>query len=149
MRRRRFLAVAATGTALAAGCVGDTGSGGIDESLFDDYLGDIPEYEGPVDRRNEDEVTIQVGAMEGADYLRFDPMGVVVTSGTTILWEWTGNGGEHYVVSRRDTTNRSERTAEEGYTWEVNYNRTGTTRYVCATHEDQQMLAAIDGRADE
>jgi halocyanin-like protein len=149
MRRRRFLAVAATGTALTAGCVGDTGSGGIEDGIFDNHLGDIPEYEGPVDRRGEDEVTIQVGAMEEVNYHRFDPMGVVVTEGTTIIWEWTGNGGEHLVVSRRSTRNRSEQTAEAGYTWEMDYNQTGTTRYVCATHEDDQMFAAIEGRADE
>ncbi|GAB3412830.1 hypothetical protein GCM10027435_06020 [Haloparvum alkalitolerans] len=167
--RRRFVQVtagAATAT-LLAGCSGggDSGSGGGDggsggsdggngggdsggdgggeylseEPDYGGWFDDVDNYEATLDRTDADEVTVQVGAADG---LKFAPPAVAVSTGTTVVWEWTGQGGQHN-VTEEDGAFESELTDEEGHTFEHTFEESGTFRYVCTPHESVGMKGAV------
>ena len=101
-------------------------------------------YEGSLeDMTGQDEVVISTGA--GDNGFSFDPSGVVVSTGTNIVWEWTGEGGAHNVVSENgsDYEFESELTDEEGYTIEQTVDEAGAVLYVCIPHRAQGMYGAV------
>ena len=168
LSRRRY--VAGTGAALAlgtlAGCSGggdggdgsdgsdgsDDGSGGAGEALddvpseIDDYLGDARLYEGTIaDYTGQDEVTVSVGA--GDIGYAFDPPAIRIDSSTTVVWEWTGEGGAHNVASVEASESDFESgsaVSEEGATFEQSFDNTGIQLYQCTPHQANGMLGAIE-----
>lgn len=168
--RRRFVqaTTAAGATLLLAGCSGgggdggdgsdgsdgDDGSGGSDGSDGGDggdtqYLAEEPDYGGwfdgannyeqTVDATGQDEVTVDVGAGDG---LSFGPAAVAVSPGTTVVWEWTGQGGGHNVAAESGDF-ESETVSEEGHTFEYTFEETGTYEYVCTPHSSVGMKGAV------
>lgn len=110
---------------------------------YDGWFDEVPNYEGTVDYSGEDTVEILVGT--GDQGLYFDPPAVQVDPGTTVIWEWTGEGGEHNVVEE-DGVFESERTAEAGHTFEHTFeeeNEGEVFRYICTPHEALGMLGAV------
>ncbi len=132
-------ATASTALAGLAGCLSG-GSGGDDGPSLDDWLGDLAEYDGPVDRTGEDEVAVTVGA--GNDGLAFDPLAVTVDVGTTVVWEWTGRGGRHNVVDR-DGAFASEYHDTESATFEYTFDDAGTYAYYCEPHRTLGMKGGV------
>nr|WP_269453355.1 halocyanin domain-containing protein [Natronomonas moolapensis] len=101
-------------------------------------------YEGSLDdMTNQDEVVIETGA--GENGFSFNSPGMVVSTGTTIVWEWTGEGGGHNVVSEdgSDYEFESELTDEAGYTIEQTVDEAGAVLYACIPHRAQGMYGAI------
>jgi halocyanin-like protein len=111
-RRRAFLSRA--GIAITVGVAGCSGGGGddggdgaptgedypaIDEWLTTTEVGDADDtYDGTfVDRRGEDTVRVDVGAEGNGGYFAFGPSALVVSAGTTVEWNWTGQGNPHNV----------------------------------------------------
>jgi halocyanin-like protein len=141
MERRRFLALAgvAAGAALA-GCPGDEDP--PEAPAPGDWMDGVPHYEGFEDHTGEDEVTVLVGA--GDDGFLFDPPAVTVDPGTTVVWEWTGEGGDH-VVSEEDEEwgNPEGLVNDAGHVWEREFTEAGTHRYECWPHSGQGMRGAI------
>ena len=112
------------------------GSGGGDA---EEYLSDANNYDSVQDMTGEDSVTVEVGAGNG---LAFGPAGIRVDSGTTVTWEWTGEGGGHNVVDE-DGKFESEIVSEGGHTFEYTFEESGTTRYYCAPHKASGMKGAV------
>ena len=107
---------------------------------FGGYLDDVPGFEGgAAPRRGQEEVGVDVGAGDGG--LQFSPVAIHVDAGTTVVWEWTGNGA-HNVVSEADEF-ESERTGEEGFTFEYTFEEAGIHRYYCDPHKGQGMKGAV------
>ncbi|PSQ37147.1 halocyanin domain-containing protein [Halobacteriales archaeon SW_10_66_29] len=107
---------------------------------FGGYLDDVPGFEGgAAPRRGQEEVGVDVGA--GDDGFLFDPVAIHVDAGTTVVWEWTGNGA-HNVVSEADEF-ESELTGEEGFTFEYTFEEAGIHRYYCNPHKGQGMKGAV------
>ena len=73
----------------------------------------------------------------------FAPAAVRVSPGTTVVWEWTGNGGTHNVVNREDGLFESELTVSEGHTFEYTFEESGEYRYVCIPHETLGMVGVV------
>lgn len=132
-----------------AGCT-DGGNGG-DESDYEtvsdeeepDYEGwlDAAEsYDGTADFRGESEVTVMVGT--GNRGYSFSPAAIMVDSSTTVVWEWTGNGGGHNVEEENDEYG-SPIESEEGYTFEHTFEEPGISRYTCIPHDAQGMRGAV------
>ncbi|SFR45238.1 MULTISPECIES: halocyanin domain-containing protein [Halorubrum] len=170
LSRRRYLA--GTGAALTigtlAGCSGGgdgssggggDGSGGgsggdggggtaVDDvpAEIDEYLADARLYEGTItDFTGEDEVTVQVGA--GDVGFAFSPPAIRITSSTTVVWEWTGQGGAHNVASveaSESDFNSGSAVSEEGHTFEQSFDNTGIQLYQCTPHQANGMLGAIE-----
>ncbi|SMO67456.1 halocyanin domain-containing protein [Halorubrum cibi] len=130
-RSRRALvgSCGAASLALLAGCAGltgGTGGGGEDAE--------------PVDRTGRETVEVAVGAGNG---LSFSPANVRIDPGTTVVWEWTGEGGGHNVVDV-DGAFESELTDEAGHTFEHAFEEAGVHEYVCTPHQTQGMRGVVE-----
>ena len=125
-----------------AGNGNENGSGGNGSGFpqVEEYLSDANNYEGSVeDLTGEDSVTVEVGAGSG---LAFGPAAIQVDPGTTVTWEWTGEGGGHNVVDE-DGKFESEIVSEGGHTFEYTFEESGATRYYCAPHKASGMKGAV------
>ena len=125
---------------------GGDGGGGKEVPVFGSYLSNANGYseEGTQDARGEDEVSVAVGADDG---YAFDPATIWVSPGTTIVWEWTGEGGAHNVKPNEGPAGFDSGSAEEGsdviYEYEVTEEDAGITTYYCAPHESQGMKGGV------
>ena len=159
--RRTF--VATTGTAMAtllAGCSGgggsgDDGNGGggttdgggsdggsdhlAEEPNYDGWFDDVDNYDGTHDLTGKDGVSVAVGSGDG---LKFDPPAIAVSAGTTVTWEWTGQGGQHNVAAENGDF-ESELVSEEGHTFEYTFEETGVHKYKCTPHATVGMKGAV------
>lgn len=142
--RRTFLRTAGGAAAAAGVATGATGSASAQEEP--DWpsaveSGNVGSYE---DARGEEEVTVMVGA--GGDGLAYDPTKLWVDPGTTITFEWTGDGGGHNVETVDGPADlESDITDEEGhtYTYEATEEDEGITHYHCAPHAQVGMDAGL------
>ena len=105
-----------------------------------DWLSNVGNADEVVDRTGQEEVTVEVGAGENA--LAFDPPAVQIDPGTRVVWEWTGEGGQHNVVVQ-DHDVESPLQEEEGVTYALDFDGTGIVTYVCAPHEAAGMKGAV------
>lgn len=120
---------------------GDSGNQYLEtEPNYDGWLDDVDNYERTRDLTGQDSVTISVGA--GSDGLAFEPPAVAVSPGTTIVWEWTGDGSGHNVAAQ-DGSFESQTVTEAGHTFEQTVSETGLVRYLCTPHEALGMKGAI------
>ncbi|WP_309484870.1 halocyanin domain-containing protein [Halorhabdus salina] len=124
--------LAATGTA--------TAQSGVD---FDGWFSDVSNYDGIVDRRGQDEVTVEVGVQANGSDWGFGPAAVRVDPGTTVVWEWTGRGGAHNVVAENDGYSSGTAVNEAGETFEQTFEETGISKYFCDPHLAVGMKGAI------
>ena len=142
LSRRRF--VSSTGAAVAVGLL--AGCSGNGTGAIEDHLSDANNYDGSIaDETGQSEVTIDVGG--GSDGKSFDPAAVRIDAGTTVVWEWTGEGGSHNVssVDDSDTSFRSGATTDgAGTTYEYTFDAAGTQLYVCEPHGPVGMKGGID-----
>jgi len=138
---RRGLLRAAGGAAAAGGAVAGAGSAAAQEEQPDWPSGveggNLGSYE---DARGEDEVTVLVGA--GDNGLAFDPTKLWIDPGTTVVWEWTGDGGGHDVVAG-DGSFESDLESDAGATFEHDFEEAGTYRYACTPHKSMGMKGAV------
>jgi len=132
-RRRLVAGVAVAG--LSAGCLEST-----DEGPYDGYLANANGFEEVIDRTDADSVTVAVGAGEG---LAFAPAAVRVSAGTTVVWEWTGQGGHHNVVSEGDRLSSSHY-VQKGNSYEETLSEPGVIEYYCSPHKNSGMLGVIE-----
>lgn len=151
-RRRILCATGATmfsGPALA-GCLDESGTEDEqfveEEPDYGDWFDEVDNYEGTVDLRGEDEVSVRVGT--GEEGLQFDPPAILVDHLATVVWEWTGKGGQHNVVHEPETDGEdrmfeSELIGEEGETYEYTFNHEQVYRYYCEPHRDLGMKGAV------
>lgn len=149
--RRRVLRAAGTlSLGALAGCT-DAGDGGGEEADYEtvpeeeepDYDGwlDAAEgHDGTADLRGEEEVVVMVGT--GNQGYSFSPAAIMVDPSTTVIWEWTGDGGGHN-VEEEDGEYESPIEAEEGYTFEHVFEEPGVSRYTCVPHDQQGMRGAV------
>ena len=144
--RRGFMtAVAGAG----AGAVAAAGRAAAQQEVpaFGSYLGDARLYEeGQVDDFRGGEVpTLSVGA--GPEGLAFGPPTIWIDPGTTVNWEWTGEGGAHNVNNFEGPAalDSGDPVAEAGstYSYEFTEADAGITLYRCIPHESLGMKGAI------
>jgi halocyanin-like protein len=129
------------GTATETESDGGGGSGGGTPS-FDGWMENVGNYDGVVDETGSDEVTVAVGAEGNGGAYAFDPPAVRVSSGTTVVWEWTGQGAQHNVAAEGGGF-ESDLSAEEGFTFEYTFSESGTSTYVCTPHRTLGMKGVV------
>jgi halocyanin-like protein len=120
----------------------ESDDGGGSTANFDGWMEDVGNYDGVVDETGSDGVTVAVGAEGNGGAYAFDPAAVRVSSGTTVVWEWTGQGSQHNVVAEGGGF-ESEYAAEEGFTFEHTFSESGTYKYVCTPHRTLGMKGAV------
>lgn len=150
MQRRAFLAALTGGVAGVAGCLGSggaqssSGSNGDSTSTgeYDGWFEGVTNYDGTVDRTGQDRVTVKVGTRANGGGYGFGPAAIEVTTGTTVVWEWTGAGGTHNVLAE-DGSFQSQYATKKGYTFEHTFEETGTYTYYCKPHINMGMKGAV------
>jgi halocyanin-like protein len=133
-------------TGLVAGA-GVAGLGGATtaaaQSDYDGWLSDVSNYDGTtVDRTGQDEVTVRVGTQANGGAFGFGPPAVRVSPGTTVVWQWTGEGNQHNVVDEAGAF-ESDLASEAGYTFEHTFESEGTFKYYCQPHETVGMKGVV------
>ena len=127
------------------GTNGDENGGDV-PSEIDEYLADARLYEGSLeDHTGEDEVEVLVGG--GPDGLAFDPPAIRIDAGTTVRWEWTGEGGQHNVESDEESASdfsSGDAVDDPDETFEQSFDDDGIQLYACTPHIGVGMLGAID-----
>ncbi|MFB6232673.1 MAG: halocyanin domain-containing protein [Haloarculaceae archaeon] len=112
-------------------------------SPYDGWFADTDNFDGTVDRTGQDTVTVTVGA--GSTGIQFDPPAIAIDPGTTVIWEWSGQGGSHNVVAQNGSF-ESELVGEAGHTFEHTFGE-GTDseiiKYVCEPHQALGMVGAV------
>lgn len=156
--RRSFVraigAVAIAGT--VAGCSGGAGtensstptpSSGTESGVpgaVSEYLSDVGNFDGTLtDETGSDSVTVEVGTEANGGAFGFTPAAVKISTGTTVTWEWTGEGSQHNVVAEEGASFESEQTAEAGFTFEQTFEETGVVTYYCLPHKGIGMKGAV------
>ncbi|WP_338739604.1 halocyanin domain-containing protein [Haloplanus salilacus] len=141
--RRRLLRASAG--AVGAGLVGTgaAGTAAAQSEPFDGWLSNVGNYEGLVDETGSDEVTVEVGVEQGSGAFGFGPAAVQVDPGTTVVWEWTGNGGVHNVAAEEGADFSSENSQEAGFTFEQTFEESGVVKYFCQPHRALEMKGVV------
>ncbi|WP_248897328.1 halocyanin domain-containing protein [Haloplanus halobius] len=140
MKRRDFLRVA--GGSAAVGTAAATATPAAAQPSFDGWMSDVGNYSEVTDATGQDEVTVMVGAEGNGGAFAFDPPAVQVDPGTTVVWEWTGEGGQHNVVDDGGDF-ESDLTGEAGFTVEQTFEEEGVTKYYCSPHQAMGMKGVV------
>ena len=121
-----------------------TQSGGTDSGgAVSKWLSGTSNYDGStVDETGSDQVTIMVGAQGNDGNFAFAPPAISISPGSKVVWEWTGEGGEHNVVEQ-DEAFKSELVSEKGYTFEHAFESAGTFMYYCEPHKSLGIKGAV------
>ncbi|WP_227132896.1 halocyanin domain-containing protein [Halorubellus salinus] len=137
------LAAASTAAvgAAPAGASGGSASASAEASL-EDWLKNVGNFDGIVDERGKSTVTVEVGAKGNDGAYAFGPAVVRVDPGTTVVFEWTGEGSPHNVVAE-DGSYESEMQGDEGATFEQSFDSAGVSRYYCGPHKPMGMKGAV------
>lgn len=144
--RRRFLRALGTagtaGTVALAGCAsGGSGGDGEGDGAYDGWLQNVDGFDGePADRTGQSEATVQVGAGNG---FSFDPPAVRVSVGTTVVWEWTGQGSRHNVVAESGNY-ESPYYSASGETFEHTFEAASVSTYFCVPHRNAGMKGVVE-----
>jgi halocyanin-like protein len=132
--------VAALGSAGLAGGAAAQEDGGETRPDFGGYIAESDG--GYLDARGQDQVSVDVGASGNGGNFAFRPAGLWIDPGTTVVWEWTGEGGQHNVVDEAGAF-ESDLVAEAGFTFEYTFEEGGVTEYYCQPHKALGMKGAI------
>jgi halocyanin-like protein len=151
-RRRYLAALGGLSSVALAGC---GGGGNANRTPYDaesvsapsevsDYVSDSSNFDGTmVDLTDRDEVEVMVGVKGNSGYRAFGPAAIQISTGTNVVWEWTGRGSAHNVQSEGSGPLQSSLTSEDGFTYEYTFEESGTFLYVCLPHEMQGMKGAV------
>ncbi|MFB6255237.1 MAG: halocyanin domain-containing protein [Haloplanus sp.] len=141
--RRRLLRAGAG--AIGAGLVGagTTGTAVAQSGPFGGWMSDVGNYEGVIDATGQGKVTVTVGASGNGGNFAFGPPAVQVDPGTTIIWEWNGQGGQHNVVADSGGDFESSLVAEAGTTFEQTFDSEGVVKYYCTPHRALDMKGVV------
>ena len=141
MSRRGFFRAGAAGAAVATGVAAGSGTAA---AQYDGWLDDVSNYDGTHDYRGRDEVTVEVGA--GENGLLFGPAAILIDPGATVVWEWTGAGGNHNVVANDGTFDSGSAVGEEGTTFEYTFADAADGdrfNYYCGPHQAVGMKGVV------
>jgi len=173
--RRRFLRLVGTASVVGlAGCGGGGNGGGngngdgenggqeslsgedypaVDQWLTEEDVGAADDtYDGTiVNRQDQDTVEVGVGTEGNGGFFAFGPSAVAVSTGTTVRWVWTGEGGAHNVVADPDSQigetdfefDSGDPVTEEGTEFTQTFDETGTALYHCVPHLSLGMKGAV------
>jgi halocyanin-like protein len=130
-----------TGTT-GAGTDSSTTSGGASSADLESWFEDVGNYQEMTDMTGESTVEIAVGAEGNNGCYAYEPPGARISTGTTVVWEWTGRGASHDVVASEGSF-ESNLTSEQGHTFEHTFESKGVYKYYCTPHRAMGMKGAL------
>ncbi|MFD1632163.1 halocyanin domain-containing protein [Haloplanus ruber] len=128
---------------------GDGGSGGASggdgvPAAVSEYLADVGNFDGTVqDMTGQDTVTVSVGAEGNNGYFAYAPPAIAVSTGTTVQWEWTGQGAGHNVIAEDGAFDSGSMVTEAGVHFEHTFEESGVYNYFCQPHKALGMKASV------
>ncbi|MFD1634958.1 halocyanin domain-containing protein [Haloplanus ruber] len=141
--RRRLLRASAGTVGAGLLGVGATGTVAGQSGPFGGWMSDVSNYEGVVDQTGSGEVTVEVGVEANNGAFGFGPAAIQVDTGTTVVWEWTGQGAQHNVVAEEGGDFESDLAAEAGTTFEQTFDSEGVVKYYCTPHQALGMKGVV------
>ncbi|WP_434084162.1 halocyanin domain-containing protein [Halorarius litoreus] len=141
--RRAFLGL---GAAAVVGVATTTTVAAQSDPDYGGWFDDVSNYDGTtVDATGQSEVRITVGAAGNQGNFAFDPPAVRVDPGTTVVFEWNGEGGSHNVVEADEdgADYESDLMGEAGSTFSLTFDSAGLSRYYCSPHLSLGMKGAV------
>lgn len=126
----------------AAGLTGATGLASAQEIDYGGWFANVGNFDGTVDRTGQSEVTVQVGTEANGGFFGFGPAAIHVDPGTTVTWEWTGEGGGHNVIAE-DGSYGSDLYTEAGATFSHTFENDQVSLYYCDPHRAIGMKGAL------
>ena len=145
MKRRDFIRTAGGSAAATTAVAASSGSAAA--QTVQPEFSELEGIDGGIeDLRGESEVTVEVGASGNGGNVAFSPAGIWIDPGTTVIWEWTGEGGDHNVVTTDGPASlESELVGEAGHTYEFEFteDHAGITNYQCEPHASLGMLGSV------
>ncbi|WP_255195963.1 halocyanin domain-containing protein [Halorarius litoreus] len=94
-----------------------------------------------VDATGQDEISVTVGSQGNGGAFAYDPVAFKISAGTTVSWEWSGEGGGHNVASDEpsdfDFTSGDPKQTGDPYT--QSFDNTGVGLYFCEPHRSLGM----------
>jgi halocyanin-like protein len=110
----------------------------------DQWMSNAGSFDGTVvDRTDTATTTVRVGTEGNQGDFAFDPPVLHVSTDTTVVWEWTGDGGAHNVSFEDIDVESGDPAAEAGTTFEHAFAESGTYLYACLPHQSLGMKGAI------
>ncbi|MFC7077637.1 halocyanin domain-containing protein [Haloarcula halophila] len=110
----------------------------------DEWLATSGSFDGTVtDHDGSGPATVTVGAAGNGGNFAFSPPVLRIAPGTTVRWEWTGDGGGHNVVFEDHDIGSDGIDHEPSATFEHTFEADGIYRYYCAPHEAIGQRGAI------
>jgi halocyanin-like protein len=150
--RRQFLTGAASATALAlAGCSDGEEAGmqydGETTAVPDaaeEYLSDTSNFEGEAaDWTDREEVSVPGGSRANGGNNGYGPAAIAVSAGTTVVWEWNGEGAPHNVVHEGGEFDSGAAVIDDDETFTHTFEEAGLYRYYCSPHRRQGMKGVV------
>ena len=139
---RRTLLRAGAGAVAAGTLAGSVPAQAAAADPFGGWLSNTSNFDGSVvDETGSDAVTISVGVEGNNGPNGFGPAAVRVDPGTTVTWEWTGDG--YHNVKASDGSFESEMTEESGHTFEQTFDSKGVQKYACLPHKTMGMKGVV------
>jgi halocyanin-like protein len=143
MKRRDFIRTAG-GSAAATTAVAASSGTAAAQTVQPEFT-ELEGIDGGIeDLRGQDEVTVEVGASGNGGNVAFAPAGIWIDPGTTVIWEWTGEGGDHNVATTDGPAPLdSPLQADGSYEFQFTEEHAGITNYQCEPHASLGMLGAV------
>lgn len=120
----------------------EDGGGSGSKPSFDGFLEDTSNYDGVTDQTGTDSTTVEVGVEANDGHHGFGPAAIRISTGTTVQFEWIGEGDQHNVV-HQDGEFESDLHEESGVHFEHDFSSAGTYKYVCEPHQSMGMKGVI------
>ncbi|SFS06232.1 halocyanin domain-containing protein [Halomicrobium zhouii] len=115
-----------------------------DYPVVNEWLANGSSWDGTIaDETDVETTTVMVGAEALRGAFAFSPPAVKIAAGTTVSWEWTGEGGGHDVVFEDADIRTDDISAEPGVHFEHTFEQSGVYRYACRPHEGIGMKGAV------
>ncbi|EMA04055.1 halocyanin precursor-like protein [Haloferax mediterranei ATCC 33500] len=110
----------------------------------DEWMINSSNFDGTVaDETDTESVSVRVGTSGNGGNYAFEPPVLKISTGTTITWEWTGNGGGHNIVFQEADVDSGEIAVDSGETFKHTFETTGTYCYACEPHKGLAMKGAV------
>ncbi|MCU4799545.1 halocyanin domain-containing protein [Halobacteria archaeon HArc-gm2] len=115
-----------------------------DYPAVDEWLAGVSIWDGTIaDETDVETTTVTVGAEDHRGAFAFSPPAVKIAAGTTVSWEWTGEGGGHDVVFEDADIRTDDIHVEPGVHFEHMFTESGVYRYACRPHEGVGMKGVV------
>ncbi|MFC6863558.1 halocyanin domain-containing protein [Halomicroarcula sp. GCM10025817] len=110
----------------------------------DEWLASVGNFDGTVtDRTDAETTTVTTGAEGNGGHFAFTPPVLKIETGTTVRWEWTGNGGGHNVAFEDADIESGDVLPEPGVHFEHTFESSGSYLYSCLPHKALGMRGAV------